>query len=170
MINRIKHLRELAKMKQSELAELLNVSQSTLSNWERGIYEPDNATLIELSRKFNVSTDYLLGRNADSGAVYNANNIISSSNNFFQGTGNVVNEGAGNVITGGGNEDMLSVEETELVRIYRMLNAKKRHVLMSHAFGLEKSMVNSEQLLEKKATTNEPLIDATCAMFTDEKV
>lgn len=62
MANRIKDLRELHKMKQIDLAILLNVSQGTLSNWERGVHDLDNETLIAIAERFNVSSDYVLGR------------------------------------------------------------------------------------------------------------
>lgn len=59
-MNRIKALRELKGVKQADLAKELNVSQGTLSNWERGVHDPDNASLVELAEYFEVSTDYLL--------------------------------------------------------------------------------------------------------------
>ena len=58
--NKIKEMRERAGLKQSELAKELEISQGTLSNWERGIHDPDNQTLAKLAQMFHVSTDYLL--------------------------------------------------------------------------------------------------------------
>jgi transcriptional regulator with XRE-family HTH domain len=49
-------------MKQSELAKNLDISQGTLSNWERNIHDPDTESLITLSEIFDVTTDYLLGK------------------------------------------------------------------------------------------------------------
>ena len=63
-MNKLKKLREDKGLKQAELAAMLGVSQATLSNWERGVHDPDNEQLIELSRVFSVSTDYLLGHDA----------------------------------------------------------------------------------------------------------
>jgi len=48
-------------MTQKELAKHLQVADSTLSYWEMGKYEPDNDTLMRLSRFFQVSIDYILG-------------------------------------------------------------------------------------------------------------
>ena len=62
-MNNIRVLRTNLGMKQSELAKHLQISQSTLSNWERGDFEPDQKSLIKLSDFFNVATDYLIGRN-----------------------------------------------------------------------------------------------------------
>lgn len=57
----IKQLRKGAGMKQSELAKILNVGQSTISGWENGTFEPDQKTLCKIAEMFNVSIDYLVG-------------------------------------------------------------------------------------------------------------
>lgn len=59
---RLKELRKAAKLSQTELAKIFNVAQNTLSNWENGNRMIDMATAIEISKFFNVSVDYLLGR------------------------------------------------------------------------------------------------------------
>jgi len=64
-MNRVKELREREGIRQLDLAKKLNISQGTLSNWERGIHDPDNNSLIQLSEIFNASTDYLLGKTND---------------------------------------------------------------------------------------------------------
>lgn len=48
-------------MSQTELANKLFISQDTVSLWERGKSNPDIEMLIELTKNFNVSSDYLLG-------------------------------------------------------------------------------------------------------------
>lgn len=62
-MNRIKELRQSRKLRQSDLAAKLKVSQATLSNWESGRYEPDFEALKTMSDYFQVSVDYLLGHN-----------------------------------------------------------------------------------------------------------
>ncbi|MCL2396875.1 MAG: helix-turn-helix domain-containing protein [Defluviitaleaceae bacterium] len=59
-MNRVRDLREAQQMKQTDLAAILNVSQATLSNWERGVHDPDNESLAHLAKIFNCSIDYLL--------------------------------------------------------------------------------------------------------------
>lgn len=49
-------------MKQTDLAKKLGIAQSTLSGWETGKFEIDNANLNKLALLFDVSIDYLLGR------------------------------------------------------------------------------------------------------------
>lgn len=59
--DRIVELRKQRGMSQEELAERLNVSRQAVSRWETGTAMPDAANLLQLSRIFGVSTDYLLG-------------------------------------------------------------------------------------------------------------
>lgn len=61
-MNRIRELREQRNLKQVELAKAINVRQNTLSTWETGRYEPDLEMLTRLANYFDVSVDYLLGR------------------------------------------------------------------------------------------------------------
>ena len=59
-MNRIRELRKQVNLTQKELAKRLQIANSTLSYWEMGKYEPDNDSLIKLSRFFNVPIDYIL--------------------------------------------------------------------------------------------------------------
>ncbi|MDE7329150.1 MAG: helix-turn-helix domain-containing protein [Clostridia bacterium] len=56
----IRQLRTIAKLKQSELAAMLNVSAKLISHWETGYSEPSISQLIALSRIFNVTIDELI--------------------------------------------------------------------------------------------------------------
>lgn len=56
-------LQKLRKEKgwtQQQLAELLNVTNKTVSKWERNETYPETATLIEISKLFQISVDDLL--------------------------------------------------------------------------------------------------------------
>ena len=66
--NTIKELRRNKHITQKDLAKLMNVSQQTVGAWETGRAIPGSDTLGELADLFNVSTDYLLGRNTQSKA------------------------------------------------------------------------------------------------------
>lgn len=57
---RIIELRKSANMTQAELADKLAVTDKAVSKWERDIGEPNTQSLIEISKIFNVSLDYLL--------------------------------------------------------------------------------------------------------------
>lgn len=55
-------LRAEKNLTQKQLAILLNVSGSTISNYENGVHSPDPLMLNKLADFFGVSVDYLLGR------------------------------------------------------------------------------------------------------------
>ena len=58
----IAELRADKGMNQEQLATVLNVSRSTLANWEVGNRSIDVETLVVIADYFGVSCDYLLGR------------------------------------------------------------------------------------------------------------
>ncbi len=59
---RLKELREEEGLSMGQLSrEIGTISQSTLSNYESSKREPKLENIIELSRYFNCTTDYLTG-------------------------------------------------------------------------------------------------------------
>ena len=58
----IKELRKLRGVTQAELCTAIKIAQPTLSGYEKGLHEPDTETLLKLADFFNVTVDYLLGR------------------------------------------------------------------------------------------------------------
>ena len=59
---RLKDLREERKISQQKLAIELNVSQASISKYEKGLAEPDIPMLCTIAEFFHVSVDYLIGR------------------------------------------------------------------------------------------------------------
>ena len=59
---RIKELRTKNNLKQIELAEFLNVGQSTIAEIERGTNIIATPFLYSICKKYKISADYLLGR------------------------------------------------------------------------------------------------------------
>ena len=59
---RLKNLREERKISQQKLAIELNVSQASISKYEKGLAEPDIPLLCTIAEFFHVSVDYLIGR------------------------------------------------------------------------------------------------------------
>lgn len=57
----IQNERKRNQMSQKDLAAELNLTSSSVSNWEKGKSLPDIGNLIELCKIFNVSSDELLG-------------------------------------------------------------------------------------------------------------
>ncbi len=59
---RIKEIRKMNKMTQTDLAKLVNTSQSTISSYEHGNTMILTAFLYEICVKLNVSTNYITGK------------------------------------------------------------------------------------------------------------
>lgn len=58
---RINELRIALGWSQVQLAEKLNISKQTVSNWENENIQPSIEMLVRIAKLFHVSTDYLLG-------------------------------------------------------------------------------------------------------------
>ena len=58
---RIKHFRKLCHLSQRELADLMHVSQSSVTQWEREERTPDIEKIIQLCSIFGVTSDMLIG-------------------------------------------------------------------------------------------------------------
>lgn len=79
---KIKELREERKLTQKELGKILNLRNTTISAWEKDIAEPPYDILKKLCVLFEVSADYLLGLEDETGAkTYSAKYHIGTLNN-----------------------------------------------------------------------------------------
>lgn len=111
---RLAALRMEMGLSQYQLADKLEFSRGQIGNYEQGTREPDFATLIKIADFFQVSTDYLLGRNED-----------KSYGNVEDKT-----EVYGNVLYVGKNKVALTEKETEYLREsltdYRKSNLSQR--------------------------------------------
>ena len=58
----IKKARKEQGISQVALADMLGVTQPTVSDWENGKKIPQGANILELSKILNVTTDYILGK------------------------------------------------------------------------------------------------------------
>ena len=59
---RLKRLRKNKGLKQQEIADLVHVNRVTYTNWEKGKREPSFEILVKLADLFEVSLDWLFGR------------------------------------------------------------------------------------------------------------
>ena len=59
---RLKDLREDADLYQKDIADILDISQTVYSRYERGFQTIPVQHLIKLADYYHTSTDYLLGR------------------------------------------------------------------------------------------------------------
>ncbi len=68
---RLKILRESAKLSQKRLSDEMGVKQPLIAKYETGVNMPSVAALIQYGDYFDVSIDYLLGRtDAPQGKLY----------------------------------------------------------------------------------------------------
>ena len=58
----LKSLRQEKGLGQVELAKNIGVSKGIISLWENGLREPNMSSLIALANFFNVTIDYIVGR------------------------------------------------------------------------------------------------------------
>ena len=61
----LKKLRKERGLTQSQLADALNVSQSTIASWENGTRQPTTDFLPTLADFYGISTDRILGMIAE---------------------------------------------------------------------------------------------------------
>lgn len=61
MNNRIRELRRQRGITMRQLGEVVDLAESTISQYETGKREPDNETLLKISEYFGVTVGYLLG-------------------------------------------------------------------------------------------------------------
>lgn len=108
---RLKELREQFKLSQAALADKIGVSQSAVGMWESGRNMPESTKLEALANLFQVSTDFLLGRD-----------VIDEP----QKEKPVVNDG----------NDM---DEAKLLALFRQLNTEGRERLLENADDMVKS-------------------------------
>ena len=59
-MNRIRQLRKERKLSQEDLAKMIPVNQTAISQWERGVTTPNPNALKRLCEIFNRSSDYFL--------------------------------------------------------------------------------------------------------------
>ena len=57
---KLKDAREKSKLSQELVSEKLNITRQTLSNWENNKSYPDILNVIELSKMYNITLDYLI--------------------------------------------------------------------------------------------------------------
>lgn len=108
MVNRIKELRQKLGITQRELAKHLGIAQNTLSYWENGKFDIDNASLCRIADYFHVTIDYLLGQNNSPIDVINS---ISTENLFGQND-EILNS----------RRTLTNDEKKKLIKKYRLLD------------------------------------------------
>ncbi len=60
--SRIQYLRTKHGWTQAQLAERLYTTRGSINNWEQGISIPAMHVIVKIADRFNISLDYLIGR------------------------------------------------------------------------------------------------------------
>ena len=58
--DRIRYLRDKSGLTQTDLANKLGISRSAVNSWEMSLTSPSLSNLVEMSKIFKVSIDYLV--------------------------------------------------------------------------------------------------------------
>mgnify|MGYP002798194097 FL=1 len=66
LFQRLRDLREDRDLRQEDVAEILGISQTVYSRYERGFQTIPVIHLLKLADYYKVSTDYILGRTNNS--------------------------------------------------------------------------------------------------------
>lgn len=106
-MKRIAELRKEHNLNQVGLGMKLNVSQKMISAYESGIHQPNIDTLMRMAKLFNVSVDYIIGNS----------NIRYSAETF--------------------SKENLSVDELELLNLYKSLSSDKKKAAIGIIFALK---------------------------------
>lgn len=80
---RVKEARKRKGLTQKQLAAYLNLSANAICEWEKGRSEPNFDTLKKIADYFDVSVDYLLGREDDFGVVKRESPADKDSEEFL---------------------------------------------------------------------------------------
>ena len=115
---KISEIRKERGIAQKDLAEYLNISPGNLCEWEKGRIEPSIDFLNKIADYFNVSIDYLVGRENDFGNI---------------------------VISGSEKKETLSLKEQRLLKAFNKLSDLEKEKLIEDAeFYAKRYAINPE--------------------------
>lgn len=77
--DRIKLLREKHELTQEQLANKVGISRAALAKYEKNNREPDFKTMKQIAEFFDVSIDYLLGREQKSEIVIDIKEMLEDT-------------------------------------------------------------------------------------------
>lgn len=126
---RIQQLRKEKDLTQEELSLELAVSRSSLSLYETDRREPDGETLLKIADYFDVSLDYLFGRNK---------HFSNDQNNSTQPQIEEITS--------------LSENELELLEIFRRINNERDQIKLIGRFDeIVEQMTNTKKIKSNDA-------------------
>lgn len=78
--NKIVELRKKAKLSQEQLAEKIEVTRQTISNWELGETNPDIVQAKRIAEVFNISLDELTNNDSSDSLIIDNLQVLSKTN------------------------------------------------------------------------------------------
>lgn len=126
--NRLKSIITSRNITQANLSRMTGITQSSISDWLRGIYEPKQDKVDIVARALGVSPSYLMGWEDD------------NKDAAREGTLNFTSEN-------------ISGEEKELLETYRNFSEEGREKVLDYVRDLERTglyIKNSENRVDKK--------------------
>jgi len=79
---RLRKIRRENKIKQSDLAVIIGVQNTTISSYEANKIDPSDKVKAEIAKHFNISLDYMLGVIDDPMPYYNQNVFMKLPDNI----------------------------------------------------------------------------------------
>lgn len=91
LAKKLKETRLQKGFTQKEIADLLNVTQSSYSNWESGKAKPLRKNIKKIAKILEVSPEYLLGRdlNKSENVFYGDKHTINDNSQFKNNEGHI---------------------------------------------------------------------------------
>lgn len=112
--DKLKKLRLDNGLTQTQLAQKLNIGQTTIAAYENGTHDPQIYSLVAYADFFNCSLDYLVGRENDIGVI----NVM--------------------------HDESISDDEKQLLSAYRLLCPSFKKLLSDSALLMVKSDINKK--------------------------
>lgn len=128
----LKQLRESKNLTQKNLAEILNLTQSTIAYYETGQKLPTIENLLAIAKFFDVSTDFLLGV---------SNDDYSIKKNYAETTRENANP-----------YNTSSIDYSKLIGYYDRLNNENQDYIIGKMIELYKDQTSTKRHLSNNLT------------------
>ncbi len=126
MVDRIKELVQDSNLSYSAFLKEIGLPHSAINEWTKGKAKPSLGAIVKIADYFDVSVDYLLGRDGaktvTTGDVTNNSGVIGHIN----APTTINNE----------TSSALSVQEIDLLNIYRKADGKTQIKIMDFIYKL----------------------------------
>lgn len=127
MGSRLSDLRKRNGLTRKELAEKLNMPETTLRNYELGTREPGHTFLIQIATLFDVTVDYLLELTDSEHGIYSASPTITHMP----------------------TSNPLTPDEDELITLYRSVNEDGQYHIRETAKMVAGNPAMKKERIEK---------------------